>query len=90
MVPLVEGKMASVSIFPNPASKSVALFVAPGSANNITAELYSSSGVKLHTKENIRPAVQYDMDVSSLAVGIYHLVLCSAEWQEVRQVVVLR
>jgi hypothetical protein len=30
------------------------------------------------------------MDVSSLAVGIYHLVLRSGEWQEVRQVVVVR
>lgn len=80
----------SVSVFPNPASKTVALFVAPGSPNNITAELFTSSGVKVTSKENVQPAVQYDIDVSTLAQGTYHLVLHTADWQEVRQVVVTR
>jgi len=80
----------SVNVFPNPASKMISVFIEPGVINNITAELFTSTGERLLTKENIQPAVQYTIDISTLAQGVYHFILHSGDWQEVRRVVVTR
>lgn len=80
----------SVSVFPNPASMMISIFIEPSAINNITAEIITSNGEKLLTKENIQPAVQYTIDISTLAQGVYHFVLHSGDWQEVRRLVVSR
>jgi hypothetical protein len=80
----------SASIFPNPASSVVSLFVAAGAANNMHLTVTSTEGKIVYTQDNIQPAVQYTLDVSSFAEGLYFISIQSESAIEVRRIVVAK
>lgn len=80
----------SVSVFPNPASSSVSLFVAAGAANNMHLTVTNTEGIALYKQDNIQPAVQYMLDVSAFPEGIYFMSLQSESGMVVERFVVVR
>lgn len=66
-----------VNVFPNPSASNVSVYVAPSFHNNLTAEIYSSVGQLIASRENMQPAVSYTFDLSGFANGVYMLRLKS-------------
>lgn len=63
-----------IHLFPNPASKSIALrFAVPFSSINV----YQSNGICIFEKELERDCISYDLDVSTFAEGRYLVVATS-------------
>lgn len=80
----------SVSVFPNPASSVVSLFIGAGAANNMLLMVTNTEGIVVYKQDNIQPAVQYTLDVSAFAEGLYFMSLQSGSGMVVERFVVVR
>ena len=63
------------SVYPNPASDFVALFLSPSSFNNSSVMLVNSIGQKIFEQQLIQPAITYFFDISRAEPGIYNLIV---------------
>ena len=78
------------SVYPNPASGSFAIFIAPYSPNNIAAEIFDATGRKISEIENLQPSVQYLIDVTEWSEGIYYLRLQSGNIFTTQKIAVVK
>lgn len=74
-----------VTVFPNPTSDYIRLYVSPSFNNNLKAELYNSTGQLISLKENLQPAVVYDFNLSQYANGVYFIRLQTGDKTTVKQ-----
>ncbi|MBI3509427.1 MAG: YHYH protein [Bacteroidetes bacterium] len=66
------------TLMPNPTSDFSYIYFDPSSTtNNIAGELFDANGQLIETFENMQPGVQYRVDLSQHAAGIYILLLQS-------------
>jgi hypothetical protein len=77
----------AVTLYPNPVSETMLLYLAPGSPNNVRAVLYDAVGKKVYEAVNIQPAVSYTVDFRGLERGIYFLSLDAEGHRSVQAVV---
>jgi hypothetical protein len=83
--------VASVSVYPNPASSNVNISLSLTEATPLTVSLYSLLGENMMTVYNGYGSIganNFTADVSKLAAGVYHLRIETSSGVVVRQIVV--
>lgn len=83
--------VASLSVYPNPASSNVNISLSLTEATPLTVSLYSLLGENMMTVYNGHGNIgenNFTTDVSKLAVGVYHLRIETSSGVVVRQIVV--
>jgi hypothetical protein len=78
------------SIYPNPASKYVNIFIDPSEHNNTKLTIFDLEGKVLLTQENLQPAILYSIDISTFTNGRYFVALSDEQGTVVKNLNVLK
>ena len=78
------------SIYPNPASDHFNFYLIPTYNNNMTASLYSQTGILVGQIDHVQTAINYSFDTSQLPGGIYFLRISNGEKQTTTKILVAR
>ena len=77
------------SLYPNPSSDYLFLFIDSYSENNLRAELINNLGEMIYVQNNVQPAVPYKFDLRNLAEGIYFMNLSNPQSSVTKKVVII-
>ncbi|MEP7233792.1 MAG: YHYH protein [Ignavibacteriota bacterium] len=78
------------SLFPNPATNFVTIYIAPSSHNNLTMKLCDALGNELKRMKNVQPGVPYDLDLNFIPNGSYYLSLTDEQGSSVRKLIITK
>ena len=78
------------SVYPNPASDFVAMFISPSAFNNSQVMLVNAVGQKIFEQNMMQPAITYFFDISRAEAGIYNLVVRNGSAVTSKKVVVVK
>ena len=78
------------SVYPNPASDYFNFFITPTYNSNMTASLFSSTGLLVGQIDNVQTAVNYRFDTSHFSNGVYFLQIRNGGKQTTVKVLVQR
>ena len=78
------------SVYPNPASDFVAMFISPSAFNNSQVMLVNAVGQKIFEQNMMQPAITYFFDISRAEAGIYNLVVRNGSAITSKKVVVVK
>jgi hypothetical protein len=76
------------SLFPNPVSRYLSVYIEPSAHNDIILQITDMNGRVVLTKENVQPAVTYAFDLGAVASGNYLITLNDGATPTVKKLVV--
>jgi YHYH protein/Secretion system C-terminal sorting domain len=71
----------------NPVYNYAFIYFDPASKNNIKGTLYDAKGTLIRTIENMQPSIEYTLDMSDFAEGIYILKLEAGDKRAIQKIV---
>ena len=77
-----------VSVYPNPASRTLTVAPEGGVANDLRATLFNALGQPVTAPTGLHPSVPAELDLSGLAAGVYFLKVMGSEGTATQKVVV--
>lgn len=82
-----QNKDIKFQLMQNPVYNYAFIYFDPASKNNIKGTLYDSKGTLIRTIENMQPSIEYTLDMSDFAEGIYILNLEAGDKRVTQKIV---
>ena len=76
------------TVFPNPTSGSLTIFLLPSNQNNISGMITNALGEVIHSLENMQPSINYTFDLANYGAGIYFLKLQCGDAVTIKKIAV--
>lgn len=82
--------MVQYSLYPNPSTNYLNIYIEPSKHNNITMFITDIAGKTVKRMENLQPTITYEVDLSGIADGIYFVTLTDGTGTALKKLVISR
>ena len=84
------GDIVQYSIYPNPATSVINIYIEPSEHNNIRMFITDLTGKTIRMMENLQPSIRYAIDLNGIANGTYFVTLTDGSGTALKKLLISR